>query len=52
MEITLLVILDSSDQENYRVYQETIPPFLEHFGIPYREIEYCQKLPFNFLLNR
>ena len=37
MKTDLLVLTDSSDKENYRVSQETIFPFLEHFGIPYRE---------------
>ena len=36
MKADLLVLTDSSDRRNYRVAQETIFPFLEHFGIPCR----------------
>ena len=43
MEINLLVLADSLDKENYSVAQETILPFLEHFGIPYREIDLAKE---------
>ncbi|MCK4590998.1 MAG: hypothetical protein KAT86_04530, partial [Candidatus Latescibacteria bacterium] len=39
MRTDLLVLVDSSDRENYKVSQEGMFPFLEHFGIPYREID-------------
>jgi hypothetical protein len=39
MKTDLLVLTDSSDKGNYRVAQETIFPFLEHFGIPYRTFD-------------
>ena len=48
MEISLLVILDNSNKENYRVYQKTILPFLEHFGVPCREIDLAKEESTNF----
>jgi len=36
MKIGLSVLVDSSDEENYKVAEEIVFPFLGHFGIPYR----------------
>ncbi len=43
MEITLLMILDSSDKEDYRVSKGTVSPFLKHFGLPYQEIDLAKE---------
>jgi len=48
MKMNLLVLVSTLNKENYRVYQKTIPPFLEHFGIPYREIDLAKEKLINF----
>ena len=48
MEINLLVILDSSDKENYRIAKGTVSLFLKHFGIPYQELDLVKEESINF----
>ncbi len=51
MVIGLLIMIDSTAKENYRVSQETIFPFLEHFGIPYRGIDLAKEEIIDFNVN-
>lgn len=51
VRIGLAVIVDSSAEENYRIARETIFPFLEHFEMPYREIDLAGAEAKNFDLS-
>ena len=48
MKTNLLVVVNTLDRENHRVYQETISPFLEHFGIPYQSIDLAKEETIDF----